>query len=284
MSVANKVLQLKNDFDEVSNTAYRIGYSDGMNDGNDWYYNDGYYDGYSDGEADGYNQGLDEGKQAQHDVFWDALQRNGKNVNYSNTFAGSWVPSMFYPKYDMNVTRSDYMFSVFANNNYWSEPLDLVERLNECDVILDTTNSSNLNQMFSYAKISHIGVLNCTSANGLPSTFHSAPVLVTIDKIVLKDDGSQTFSSTFTGCTGLENIVFEGVIGNSIDFKSCPLSTASIVSIIEHLTDSKSATITLNASAKDNMKFPYTSPQTNATYNSWDELIATKSAWTISLV
>lgn len=244
MSIADKVLQLKTDFDEVHES----------------------------------------GKQAQNDWFWDTLQRNGRNENYSCTFAGSWVPSMFYPKYDMNVLRCDYMFQTFANNYCWDESLDLVERLNECGVVLDTSKATVMSYMFAYARISHIGVLNCISTSALSYMFSSASAIITIDKIILKDDGSQTFSGAFTGCSSLENIVFEGVIGNNIDFKNCPLSTASIVSIIEHLSSTKSATLTLKASAKESMVFPYTSPQTNTTYNSWDELVATKSAWTISLL
>ena len=268
MNIADKILQLKNDFDEVSDFAYK----DGLDVGESY------------GYADGYDDGLMDGEQAQYDEFWDTLQRKGSLVNYSHAFAGVWIPTMFYPKYDMKCVRTDRMFSTFNNNIGSTYVMDLVERLNECGVILDTSKATNISEMFSYARISHIGILNFTSATSVTSVFTSAPDIITIDKIILKEDGSQTFTSAFTGCTGLENIVFEGVIGNNIDFKSCPLSTASIVSIIEHLSDSKSATLTLKATAKENMVFPYTSLQTNTTYNSWDELVATKSAWTISLI
>lgn len=244
MNIADKILQLKNDFDEVK-------------------------------EA---------GKQEQQDFFWDKIQQNGSLQNYSHVFAGAWRPSIFYPKYDMKCLRTDRMFTTFNNMGTTESPMDLVERLEECGVILDTSKATNISEMFSYANISHIGILNFTSTTSVTYIFQYATSLITIDKIILKNDGSQTFSSAFAGCSSLQNIVFEGVIGDNINFKSCPLSTASIVSIIEHLSDSKSATLTLKASAKESMSFPYTSPQTNATYNNWNELIATKSAWTISLI
>ena len=109
MNIADKVIQLKNDFDEVHES----------------------------------------GKQEQHDEFWNKLQRNGKLENYSNVFAGAWLPSMFYPKYNMTPTRTDNMFGTFDNAYNMYEPvLDLVERLNECGVVLDTSKATNVNDTF----------------------------------------------------------------------------------------------------------------------------------------
>ena len=222
MSIADKVLQLKNDFDEVKEVAFIEGNSLGIEEGRNIGYADGYREGYDKCESD----------------FWDKLQRNGKLANYAYAFAGVWLPSMFYPKYDIKPTRCESMFVTFDNNYSMNEPiLDLVERLNECGVVLDTSKATNINLMFSYAKISHIGVIDTTSATALSQTFSNGRAIITIDKLILKADGSQTFSSAFTNCVGLENIVIEGVIGRDIDFKSSPLTIESAKSVINALAD-----------------------------------------------
>ena len=244
MSIADKILQLKTDFDEV------------------------YDEGYSKSTSD----------------FWDKKQRKGTLANYSYGFCGTWTNSMFYPKYNIEPTNCTGMFSTF-NNNASTEPvMDLVQRLEECGVKLDTSKATTHASMFAYAKISHIGVIDTTSAAALSSVFSNARAVITIDKLILKADGSQTFSSTFTNCVGLKNVLIEGAIGTNIDFQHSPLSTKSIVNIIEHLHTTKSFTLTLKETAKQSMVFPYTSPETNVTYNSWDELIATRTNCTISLI
>ena len=78
----------------------------------------------------------------------------------------------------------------------------------------------------------------------------------------------------------------EGVIGqNGFDVHwSTNLKTASIVSIVEALSDSTSGlSVTLSQTAVNNMVFPFTSERTGITYGSWSELEGTKTNWTISL-
>ena len=110
-------------------------------------------------------------------------------------------------------------------------------------------------------------------------------LLLYLLKLILKEDGSQSFSSTFSKCDELENIVIEGVIGkNGFNVSACTkLSGASIVSIIEALSDTTSGlTVTLSQTAVDNMAFPIVGNK--GTYNSWTDLEQSRTNWTISLV
>jgi hypothetical protein len=76
MTIEEKVLQLKQDFDEV----------------------------------------YEAGKQAEYEAFWDAYQENGNKTNYRFAFAGnSWTAELFKPKYDIRPTGIDsYMMFYFS--------------------------------------------------------------------------------------------------------------------------------------------------------------------------
>ena len=78
-----------------------------------------------------------------------------------------------------------------------------------------------------------------------------AAAIHTIDKIILKDDGSQTFSSTFLHYKQIENVVFEGVIGTTINFQwSTKLTRDSLISIINALSsDTSGLTVTFSTDA-----------------------------------
>ena len=206
----------------------------------------------------------DKGKQDEYDAFWDTFQDYGERKFYSQGFAGyGWTKDNLKPKYpivtDRVTNRTNGMFA-FA------------EKLTEIMIPLyfyDTTSSETFYYCTKLVKIGD------DTGGGLWVT------------------KGRTFNSNFGGCSKLEEIRFldynekgeyvPSEIGNSINFKNCPLSTASIVNIIEHLVNSSTVTLTLKTSAKENMSFPYTSPQSNTTYNSWDELVATKPDCTISL-
>jgi hypothetical protein len=98
------------------------------------------------------------------------------------------------------------------------------------------------------------------------------------------------YSSTFKGCANLKNIVFEGVIGEDINFQwSTKLTEASIRSIITHLSDTASGkTLTLSKVAVDNA-FMFSGdggdvPGTDESNPYWPQLRDSKPNWTITLV
>lgn len=133
--------------------------------------------------------------------------------------------------------------------------------------------------MFEYSKIDNIPEINVTNSSitSLLRVFYGCSNLTTIKKLILRSDGSQTFGNTFYNCSNLENIVIEGVIGNTLSLSSCTkLSGDSIESFIDALSDTASRkTITFSRTAVNNATF--------TSGNSWSDLVDSKSNWTISL-
>ena len=225
------------------------------------------------------------GKRAQYNEFWDGIF-SGRNWQ-CKFYGSSWNDNTFYPNQD--IKPSGYANNLFA----LCEITDLVARLQECGVTLDTSNIDvRSDYMFNYAtKITRVPFLDLrkvgfsTSFTGgvLNSMFNNCTSLVTIDGIQLHDDGSQRLGmEIFTNCKTLENITFYGVIGgaDNINFRwSTKLSKTSITSIINALSSTTSGlTVTLSKTAVDNA---FTGGSTG---EEWLNLIATKNNWTISLV
>ena len=144
--------------------------------------------------------------------------------------------SYFYPRYDIKPTTA---FG-FARDMI-GETIDLVERLSECGVTMDFSQCANVYYLFYNAKFSRIPELDLRAAT-LPSvsTLLFGSTTHTIDKILIKDDGSQSFESTFTYAYGLKNIEIEGVIGalNNVHLKnSTKLTFESAKNFINALED-----------------------------------------------
>jgi hypothetical protein len=134
---------------------------------------------------------------------------------------------------------------------------------------------------FSYSSLTVLPVINCTKSNNNNNIFYSSKALHTIEKWVLKDDGSQPFSNCFNLCESLENIVIEGTIGqNGLNLQwSTKLSKASITNTINVLSTTTSGlSVTLSQTAVNNA---FTGGSTGS---EWLNLIATKNNWTINLI
>ena len=170
----------------------------------------------------------DAGKQNCISDFWDAFQDGGNMKNYSYAFANRrFNDDTFKPKYDIRPTNAQYIF-------YGSAITDIAQKLKECGVVLDTSQATNLDYGFYYAK-GTIPVIDTRSCEQLLVTF-CGNTYHTIEKLILKDDGSQTFPSTFSDAIELRNIVIEGCIGKSISFGHCPyITNNSLMSIINAL-------------------------------------------------
>ena len=223
----------------------------------------------------------DKGKQSEYDAFWDKFQQSGNRRSYAYGIGGlGWTKETFKPKYDLIAKESaTFMFCASAIKG------NLGEILNDLGIRLDTTGCKAMTYMFRTSQFTTLPTIDCRACANISYIFANMTYLTTIEKWILPTTSSQNFASAFLSTDKLTDInEIEGTFIASVDFKDCPLSTASIVNIIEHLSDSQSATLTLKESAKESMTFPYTSPQTNTTYNSWDDLVDTKPDWTISLV
>ena len=103
---------------------------------------------------------------------------------------------------------------------------------------------------------------------------------------VVRCNENTTLLSTFLNCTALENVRFEGVIGQTVSFQSSnKLSKESIIDAIEHLSTTASGkTISFTQIAVNKAFETSEGANDGSTSAEWNALIAPKSNWTISLV
>lgn len=240
-----------------------------------------YEKGFTNGEA----KGTYYGALAEYDRFWDAFQTNHlsntERKNYEYAFAGQgWNSDILKPKYKIQPTTATGMF---LNCQYEGDLRDFPVELNfsEC------TAFGNL-CAYAYG-ITGVGVIDARLANannGITSMFNNCTSLVTIEKLILKNDGSQTYGTNpFNKCEKLENIEIEGAFGQNINFQhSTKLSKASIVSIIKALYSGASGkTLTLSETAVNAIDWSGTVID-GVTYNTFEEVTDIKSNWTITTV
>lgn len=220
------------------------------------------------------------GKKAEYDAFWDAFQDNGNRTRYEYAFASGWSAESFNPKYDIKPTSAQYMF------NQCKAKVDFREVLAKNNITFDFSNTGNdVSYAFSNCSFTAIPVINLTNLTkgdwstiaifGYNSTLH------TIEKIIIKEDGSTPIYGWFYSALSLVEVRFEGVIGqNGLNLQwSTKLSKASITSIINALSTTTSGlTVTLSKTAVNNAF------EGGSTGSEWTTLIGTKTNWTISLV
>lgn len=209
------------DYDTVFNEGYSLGWGEG------------WQQGAMHGREEGIEEGKETGKQEEYDRFWDTYQQNGNRLDYSYAFAGfGWTDKTFKPKYDIKPTHASHLFSNCQVTNF-------VGKLDASRVSLDTSNLISFLYLAQHSKIESLPDLDMRKARNLDYFLYGNENLHTIDKIILKNDGSQTFTTyTFFGNTALTEIRFEGVIGQpGLNFSASPLSFDSLVSIIEALQD-----------------------------------------------
>ena len=222
-------------------------------------------------------QVYDAGAKSEYDRFWDTFQKNGMlGHDYRNAFGPCWTKDNFYPKYDIagaNAGNGTFRFFSAERGTF-----DLAQRLEECGVVFDTSQSAIIESTFYGAWTSRVPVISAVSANqnGLVTTF-AYSTIYTIDKLILRDDGTTAFSSTFTGCSNLTNMVIEGKIGkNGFNVRwSKKLTHDSLMSIIHALQDKTADTsgtswvVTLGA---ENL----------AKLTDGEKAIATEKGWTLA--
>ena len=232
------------------------------------------------------------GKNEEWSKAWDLIQDCGRKVRCSYMFYYCLhLPEAFYPKYDIKPTVADYFMRDTYSSLYDYEPFDLVERLAECGVKMDFSNCTNVTYAFYNSCITHIPVLDCRKGGITQSYLLISGRTITVDKIIIKDDGSQYLSDTFGYANNLENVVIEGVIGansKGVGFNtkwSKKLSRASIISLINALSDTvTTGTATFSATAVNNAFETAEGLADGSTSTEWNELINTKNNWTISLI
>ena len=221
------------------------------------------------------------GKKAEYDAFWDAYQRNGTLTEYNGTFSGAgWTDDIFLPKYDLICEgRLDNLF-LYGNVS------DIKGCLEKSGVVLNTAKATHFYQSFSNSRATKIPILDTSLAVSLYACFSQAKQLVSIDKIILNNNGYQNITHCFMQNPELRYVIFEGTFVNSgFNFSSSPLlSKESILSIVNALSNSTTGlSITLSLTAVNTAFETSTGAGDGSTSEEWAALIATKPNWTISL-
>lgn len=225
------------------------------------------------------------GKQARYDEFWDDFQDNGNRFNYQYGFVG-WSDKAFYPKYDIVLGVGYNGAYAFYDNRCE----DLAQRLEDCNVILDTSKCGDIYQMFAFYGGKRVPRVDCSSSmnygRGAQYLFSNVYNLETVDALVLKEDTKLDY--IFNNCKTLKNITIEGTIGQNLDMKSCVyLSRDSITSIINALGSSSIAVglaVTFSLMAVD-FAFETQPNSGDGSYSDeWIKLRTRKGNWDIILV
>lgn len=181
----------------------------------------------------------DKGKADNLNDLWDIIQNGGARTAYTYGFAG-WTEAMkpyFKPKYDLRPTNG---YAMFTSNGAID---DLPALCEELDIVLDFSSCENMVYTFNSCSVTRVGVVNTTKASALTGLFNSCTKLHTIEHLILKEDGSQTFTrNSFLYCPALENVTVSGTIGVSdLSFeRSNKLTAASLTSILTALSKDSS--------------------------------------------
>ena len=230
----------------------------------------------------GYNEGFGAGKKSEYDAFWDSFQYYGQRKHYAYGFYFSetlvdskvpvWTDENFKPKYDIIANGSAE--KMFFNCDF----TDFKGILEKQGIVLDTSGAYTVKQAFSRCKeLTRLPVLNLSYASNIDSTFEFCYKLESIDKIILNNKGTQTFTFPFNSCISLNEIRIEGVIGTNFKFNySSLVSVESMKSIITHLKDYAGTadeykyTVTFKATAFETLEASDEIPPSGAT---WTEYI-----------
>lgn len=217
---------------------YKQGYDKGYTEGHEKGYDEGYDKGFNAAGENAYNMGLNDGSNETKRQIFGAWQNKGKRTNYAyGCYCVPMIDNYFYPQYDIKATDLTAMFrgctAVDATVGF-----DLVKRLNECGVTLDTSDGTALTLIFAYAQICTLPTIDFsagTKAASIANTFTGNTRLHTIEKVIFKE--VFTYANTFDSCTRLKNLTAGGTIAHSINFSWSPLTAESAKSLILCLKD-----------------------------------------------
>ena len=228
MTIADKILRAKNDYDNVYMAGERTGYDNGYDDG----YDDGYDNGYDIGNSAGYDDGFVKGHLAAYDAFWDELQGEGRRKNYTGGFEGiGWTEITLRPKYDMKCEAANRMFRMCRVKQPFPK------YFTDQNINIDFSNCTRMEQCFASSFFTDIDI-DTRAATDLTDLFASCKHLVSVN-VRLKDDGSQDLNNLFGNCTELQNVNIQGKI-DYFGFRistNLKLTAESIVNIFNSLSD-----------------------------------------------
>ena len=195
--------------------------------------------------------------------LWQAFTLDGVRTRYSDAFSRmnlDYLPFDFTEDRPIVPTKDiDRMFYIYYGSTLPNIDLSKVPASLSCQ------------SLFASSKLTVIRNVGLRAMNSYLNVFNDCSELVTIEFLDSKQ--STVYTSTFEGCSKLQNITFGGVIGQNIDLSDSPeLSKKSILDLFEHLYNYKGTGITCTV----------TIGSTNKAKCSASELqIATNKGWTV---
>ena len=207
-----------------------------------------------------FDAGVEQGKQAEYDAFWHMILNNGKRTDFEYAFA-YWGAEYIRPPMKI-VPSNSRSIGMFKDNNSLKKVEAEYFDLSNCNVNDTSTTQGNY---MTFARCQYIEEIEDIGmkAGYYYQTYAWCYRLKTI--AVVRSNENTLYTDAFRGCDDLENITFEGTIGNNISFaSSSKLSLASVSNIVLHLADfsatdtgasqgSYSHTLTLSLKAWNNI-------------------------------
>ena len=201
----------------------------------------------------------------QQDVL-NALSNNGTRTEWQYGFRRADFSGRSFPQ-KVHVTNCYQMFA-----NYEGKYL-----LNGFD--FSNQSSHDMQWLCRYAQVLKVFPdMGIKAQERYGGTWQGCYELETVE--LIRCNENTVFDASFSGCSKLKDVAFEGTIGQNISFGECgKLTKASIENIIAHLSDTASGkTATFKKTAAT---LAFGTPESST---EWQNLVATKQNWTISLV
>ena len=143
---------------------------------------------------------------------------------------------------------------MFATGGDYKGTFDLSKHLEDLGIVLDFSNCTQMQGVFSDSRFTGLPIIDTRSATNIGHLFAYCFYVKKIDKLILKNDGSQTIDNIFQSVKYLEDIEIEGLFGKSFSMQWAEyLTINSAINIINHLKDltgSTAQTLTLHANVK----------------------------------
>lgn len=180
--------------------------------------------------------------------FWDVYQENGNRTIYYQGFVGPWwTDERFNPKHPITPTSCTYMFQNSTITDVSGVNIDFGGMV----------SNSYATRPFDGSSITKVGTVDLSNAAGTFNTFFAystagSSKLAYIEKLILPAPNIAIFGTNFfQNCSSLTDITIEGTINCNLNMSACPLTTESVQSIIDALSDLNGAsTKTLTLSSK----------------------------------
>lgn len=216
--------------------------------------------------------GVKQAGEVVKNEFWDGFTDNGERTMYARAFY-YWGCEYIRPTRKIIPTTADSAMNVFTQNlklkKVEAAYFDFSQKPRGTG-----TQSGYYFTFYNCKALEEIEDIGMQPDFTYNNAFANCVKLHTIAK--MRADEDTAFTNAFDFCNALQNVTFEGVIGQNLNVKwSTRLSRGSISNIVSCLSDTASGkTLTLSKTAVDNA----------FTTDEWNALADTKKNWTVSLL